>query len=155
MLIGLETSGLEVIIWESYDWWHCVEWGQRKNMLWDGNVKDKWKMRSSRRLPKEEPQWWKPSQRRVVMEKVRKNNLEKKSNVCCPTDSDSDHSCLGNVGSWWSWNSNPNGALHMKVRMEWTKGRRRAERNYRNGWWMSCSRGSLKQFLKKILFIYF
>ena len=35
-------------------------------------------MRSLRRLPKEEPQWWKPSQRRVVMEKVRKNNLEKK-----------------------------------------------------------------------------
>lgn len=47
-------------------------------MLRDGNVKDKWEIRSLQRLPKEEPQWWKPSQRSVVMEKIRKNNLEKK-----------------------------------------------------------------------------
>lgn len=27
MLIGVERSGLEVIVGELYGWWDCVEWG--------------------------------------------------------------------------------------------------------------------------------
>lgn len=39
--------------------------------------KVKWKVRSLQRLPKKEPEGWKPNRRRVVLEKMRKSNLGK------------------------------------------------------------------------------